>query len=182
MATENTRWERSGVGSLYRVVAVLLMLAAASSVLAVAPLAKYATAVDSEDSARVAAFAVTAAPDSTQTTNVVDLQDTTTASYKFTVTNRNATQVSEVATTYDIKVTLPTAMEGVSVTMQKNGAAVSGTLSADGTTYTFSGVGTFQANTATTDTLTLIFTKDSTLTTYANYENVKVEAVTTQLD
>ena len=170
------------LAKVYKVAAVLLLLALGSSMLATAPLAKYVTSASSSDSARVAKFSVSAAStgDSATSREYTLNSTTTTATYDFTVTSD-----SEVATTYDVKVTVPSALDGVTPTLTKNSEDATSARSAawDATTktYTFTAVGTMAAGTSNTDTLHLTFTKADTATA-ATYENIKVEAVVTQVD
>ena len=168
------------LAKVYKVAAVLLLLALGSSMLATAPLAKYVTSASSSDSARVAKFSVSAASsgDSATSREYTLNSTTTTATYDFTVTSN-----SEVATTYDIKVTVPSALQGVTptLTVGDSTTAISATsISSDNLTYTFKGVGTFAPGN-NSDTLHLTFTKGDDATA-ATYENIKVEAVVTQVD
>ena len=167
---------------VYQACALLLFLAVGSSMLATSPMAKYVTQANSgEESARVAKFSVSAASSDASASRDYTLNSTTTAAtYDFTVTSD-----SEVATTYDVKVTVPSELVGVTPTLTKNSedatSARSATWDATAKTYTFTAVGTMTAGTSNTDTLHLTFTKADGATA-ATYENIKVEAVVTQVD
>ena len=165
---------------LYRVVAVLLVLAVGLSMLATSPYAKYATSASSTDSARVAKFSVTAAKASTQTSEELSLStDSTTATYAFTVTNE-----SEVVISYDVKLTVPSAMTGVTPKLVKaDNTEVTGTTS-DNKTYTFSNAGTLAANAGSTNAAnhTIKFALDTSTAETATYTGIKLDVVATQVD
>lgn len=152
---------------LYRVVAVLLVAAVGTSMLATAPLAKYVTKTTVSDSARVAKFSVSATGESSPSYTLD--ADNNSATYDFTVTSQ-----SEVETTYDIIVTLENAFSGVTLSLD----GVDGR-SADGLTYKFAGVGTFAAGSSQTKSHTLKFTMNDDAST-ATYPNITVQAVVSQ--
>ena len=174
------------LAKVYKVAAVLLLLALGSSMLATAPLAKYVTGASGSDSARVAKFSVSSASADASDSRTYTLNSsTTTGTYNFTVTSD-----SEVATTYDVKVTLgsdapDTGFSGVTPTLTKNdedsASARSATWDSTTKTYTFTAVGTMAAGTSNTDTLHLTFTKASNANQVA-YEGITVSAVVTQVD
>lgn len=151
---------------LYRVVAVLLLLAVGTSMLATAPLAKYATSTSMSSSARVAKFKVAAsgAENPSYTLNSTNKS----ATYNFTVTCD-----SEVVARYDIIVTLPNALTGVSLSLDDNSPT-----SVDGTTYKFSG-GTFAAGSSQTKNHALTFKMEDGATDVV-CSNISVDAVVTQ--
>ena len=172
------RFKELSLKRVYQAAALLLFLAVGSSMLATAPFAKYVTkGGDSSDTATVAAFSVDAAQVTDDPTYNLD-STTTTGDYKFTVTSN-----SEVAATYNIVVTLPEEMDGVTMSLANatTGATVAGTPSADGLTYTFENAGTFAAASALTHELTLTFTADAGATS-GTYSGIKLEAVITQVD
>lgn len=166
---------------IYATAAILLLLAVGSAIMAMAPLAKYVNTTSQSDSARVAAFAVSATQTSTTTEYALDAS-TTTADYTFTVANTASGKQNEVLTGYDVKLTLPSAMTGVTPTLKNGAEAVSGTASADGKTYTFSNAGTLPAGTAQTDTLTLTFTLDTATAQSGTWENIALDVTATQID
>ncbi len=136
----------------------LAYLLVCTAVLTGVSLAGYTTTVSGSDSARIAAFVVTAS--STQDGNalVIDCADTSklTQEYQFTVANNQDGKVSEVAANYDVVVTLNQALPtGVSMTLDGNSG------SASGNTYTFSNAGTFTAAAEEEIIHTLTFTADA---------------------
>ena len=153
---------------VYQACALLLFLAVASSMLATAPMAKYVTQATSADSARVAKFKVYTAGDSASFT--LNLANKT-ATYSFKVTCD-----SEVASKYDIIITLPSALNGVTLKLDDAEAT---SVSDDGKTYTF-------ANTRESTLGTLVHNHDLTFTrtdsaTPATYSNISIKAVVSQV-
>lgn len=143
---------------LYLAVALLLLAALGTSMWATAPLAEYITSVTDSDGARVAHFAVSATKVNEQSNAIsLDKNGTATASYIFTVSNQNASGVNETATVYDVVVTFPSELSGVTLTLRNGTTAVSGTAAENNTVFTFANAGSFPAGTVQTDTLTLTF-------------------------
>ncbi len=132
-----------------------------------ASFASYKTVATGSDSARVARFVVTAARDTSQTTEDLTLDSMNpSATYTFTVSNTDASGVNETATRYSVIVTLPKALP-TGVTMKLTRVTDTTVTevpqsSASGNTYTFSDNGMlFSAAVARPDTYILTFTADS---------------------
>lgn len=197
MATQNNTQACVRHSVLWRVVAVLAVAAIGSCALVAAPLAKYATTskVD-EASARVAKFAVTAVETDGASSNEYTLSATnTTATLQFGVQNADVNAkgervVTEVPTTYDVILTLPEELQGVSATITRDervtesgeeavGGEVQGKTT-DNKTFTFSNVSTFPAGTVAADRLTLTFKLDPDKATSATYTGIKLEAKISQ--
>lgn len=129
-----------------------------------ASFASYKTQATSSDSARVARFVVTAAKDTSQTTEDLTLDSSNTSvEYKFTVSNTDASDVNETATRYSVAVTLPEALPtGVTMKLTRGTDTTAIANTQSGNTYTFSDDGMlFSAAAERTDTYTLTFTADS---------------------
>lgn len=175
---QHMKLKELGLKHIYQAAALLLFLAVGSSMLATAPMAKYVTKAQITDSATVAEFSVSAAEITTDKAFTLNSDDTT-ADYSFTVTSN-----SEVATSYDVIVTLPEKIDGVTLSLKNTtqSTTVAGTASADGTTYTFAGAGSFNPASSQTDALTLTFTlADETAATAATHTGIGVQAVVTQV-
>ena len=180
---QHMRFKELSLKRVYQAAALLLFLAVGSSMLATAPFAKYVTkGGDSSDSATVAAFSVEAAQVTSDPTYNLN-STTTTGDYQFTVSSN-----SEVAATYNIVVTLTEGevMDGVTMSLKNDTAGATfeqGTpaTTADGVVYTFENAGTFAADSAQTQALTLTFTAQADATS-GTYPNIKLEAVVTQVD
>ncbi len=149
------------------VIILLLLVGITFTLFATFTMARYTNTSENSDTARVAQFAVSQPTKQTDNDLALNLTDTSTT-YTFTVSNvRDTSVVNEVKTSYDVVVTFPEALASyVTLTMTNdNGdtdkAAVAST---DNKTFTFKEMGTFEANTARTDTLTLKFTLDSSTT------------------
>lgn len=128
-----------------------------------ASFASYKTQATSSDSARVARFVVTAAPETNQSENLTLDSSNTSAGYKFTVSNNEDGKVNETATEYDVVVTLPAALpNGVTMKLTRGTDTTAITNTQNGNVYTFSDDGMlFSAAVARPDTYTLTFTADS---------------------
>ena len=144
-----------------------------------ASVAGYKTENSGDDSARVARFAVTAAPADGQRTEFTLDATTKSDSYRFTVTNG-----SETAVSYDVVVTVPdgqTMPKGVTVSLSNGGTAVSGQVDATGRVYTFSNAGRFEAASTAPQNLTLTFTA-GTGASSGSVSRISVDVVATQID
>ncbi len=184
---------------IYIVLIVLLLTAIALCLFVLSPWAKYAFAGDGADSSRVAKFVVNVPFDDEEKSLAIDSSDsaTFTQKYEFTVSNKDAdsaSAINEVATSYDVIVTFPSEFiqgdenpvamtivngEGTSAT------TITGTASEDKKTYTFSNVGSFEANVAKTDTLNLTFSLPEDKADSAvegEWKGIKISALATQVD
>lgn len=141
--------------------------------------AKYTTGASWSDGARVARFAVSA-QGAEQTAITLDASGEETGSYAFTVSNQTANGVNETATDYDVVVTFPCELKGVTLTLRNRETTVNAATT-DNVTYTFDDVGTFPAGTAQTDQLTLTFTMAEGAES-GSWENIKIEVHAAQLD
>ena len=155
---------------VYQACALLLFLAVASSMLATAPMAKYVTQATSADSARVAKFKVYTSPISETSSFTVNPTNTT-AKYEFRVTCD-----SEVASKYDVIVTLPSSLSGVTLKLDN---AEASSVSTDGKTYTWT-------NARNSEPGTIIHNHDLTFTrtdgaTPATYSGITIKAVVSQV-
>ena len=144
-----------------------------------ASVAGYKTENSGDDSARVARFAVTAAPVEGQSTafklDATHLSD----SYSFTVTNG-----SETAVSYDVVVTVPDGKSlpnGVTVSLSNGVTPVSGQVGTTGRVYTFSNAGSFEAASTDPQNLTLTFTA-GTGASSGSVSGISVDVVATQID
>lgn len=142
-----------------------------------ASVAGYKTENSGDDSARVARFAVTAAPAGGQRTEFTLDSTTKSGSYSFTVTNG-----SETAVSYDVVVTVPdgqTMPNGVTVSLSNGVTPVSGQVNTTGRVYTFSNAGRFEAASTAPQNLTLTFTAG---TANGSVSGISVDVVATQID
>ena len=131
-----------------------------------ASFASYKTEASVSDSARVARFVVTAAKSEGQSEDLTLDSTHTSAAYTFTVSNNEGDKVNETATSYDVVVTLPSALPtGVTMKLSRVADTTETEVpqsSASGNTYTFSDDGMmFSTAVPSTDTYTLTFTADS---------------------
>lgn len=148
-----------------------------------ASVAGYKTESTGEDSARVARFVVTAAPETDQSENLTLDSKSPSAEYKFTVSNSDTNGVNETATRYSVVVTLPDALPS-GVTMKLTNAAgkdVSRKDDETGSVYTFPNAGIFEAASAAEQTLTLTFTA-GTGASSGSVKGISVDVVATQID
>lgn len=164
---------------------VMLLAVIGCAMWAAVPLAKYANATSSSDSARVAQFAVTPL-DGTDSNDIKLNYTNNSQTYAFTVSNvRNDTVVNEVTTAYDVILTFPSKLESYVTVKLANDNGASGqtaTVSSDGLTYTFKDAGKFTAATARTDTLTLTFSFDTTDSVDKTWEGITLKVKATQVD
>ena len=145
-----------------------------------ASFASYKTEAASSDSARVARFVVTAKPETNQSENLTLDSTNTSAEYKFTVSNNDGDKVNETATSYDVVVTFPQELTGVTLTLKNGNKDITGTTT-DNVTYTFKDVGTFAAGTKQNDTLTLTFTAGTDAAS-GSWSNIKITVNAVQVD
>ena len=171
----------SPMRKVYLTAAVLLLAVYVTSMLTAAPLAKYVSKATGKDVIEVAQFGVvTTASETTQLNlNTTDTE----ATYTFSVSNaKEGTLINEVTTDYDVVVTLPQKIEGVSLTLENGETSVEGTTSSDGKTYTFANAGRFEPATAATQTLTLTFTLDNEPTDTVTYSDIKIDVNAVQVN
>lgn len=144
-----------------------------------ASVAGYKTENSGDDSARVARFAVTAAPDAGQRTEFTLNSTTKSDSYSFTVTNG-----SETAVSYDVVVTVPDGKslpKGVTVSLKNGETAVKRADGETGSVYTFPNAGRFEAASTAPQNLTLTFTAGAGASS-GSVRGVSVDVVATQID
>lgn len=167
---------------LYLAVALLLVMMVGTSMWTSTSLAKYITAASGSDSGRVAAFVVNATvADGQPEVLALDTTDNT-ASYAFTVSNANNDRINEVATNYDVTVTFPSEISGVTLTLQNGeNTPIDGTTT-DNVTYVFENAGSFQPGVKSVDSLTLNFALNEGTDTDGNWENIKIVVNATQQD
>ncbi len=157
--------------NLQLAIIIVLVIGICLTLLSSLLVAKYTKQTSATDSARVAQFAISQPTKQTNTDLGINLTDASTT-YTFTVSNvRDTSVVNEVKTSYDIVVTFPEALEDyVTLTMSNDNGATDkvAVVSADNKTFTFKEMGTFEANTARTDTISLKFTFDASTTDNIN--------------
>ena len=145
-----------------------------------ASFASYKTVATGSDSARVARFVVTAAKDASQKEDLTLDSENKSATYKFTVSNNEDGKVNETATSYDVVVTFPQELTGVTLTLKNGNKDITGTTT-DNVTYTFKNAGAFAAGTKQNDTLTLTFTADADAAS-GSWRNIKITVNAEQVD
>lgn len=178
---KKTKKPRLPLYRLYYAVVLLLVAVSGTSMWTTTTLAKYVTSSSGSDSARVARFAVSAAPKTQITEIALDASGMTTADYKFTVSNSTGNGVNETATGYDVVVTFPKKLTGVTLTLKNGNKTIDAKSSTDNTTYTFTNVGEFAAAEEKTDHLTLTFTiKDGA--EGGEWKDIKIEVRAAQKD
>lgn len=132
-----------------------------------ASFASYKTVATGSDSARVARFVVTAKPVDGQSEDLTLDSTKLSAAYTFTVSNNEGGKVNETATSYDVVVTLPSALpNGVTMTLTRGtdttATEIASYISNSNKTYTFSDKGMlFSAAVARPVTYILTFTAAS---------------------
>lgn len=148
-----------------------------------ASVAGYKTENSGDDSARVARFVVTAAPETNQSENLTLDSKSPSAEYKFTVSNSDTNGVNETATRYSVVVTLPDALPGgVTVSLTNAAGDVSRETGETGNTvYTFPNAGKFEAAIQAEQSLTLTFTA-GTGASSGSVRGISVDVVATQID
>ena len=161
---------------IFRIAAVLLCLTVMSVWGTSRLYARYSTSASGSDGARVAKFAVSAAPSQGQSTDFgMVTGENSSADYVFTVTGN-----SEVTVKYDVVVTFPAELKGVNLTL-KNGDNVVPAKTSDNMIFTYVNVGEFSAGTVQTDSLTLTFTTTDTATDAA-WNGIKIDVYAEQVD
>lgn len=179
---KKTKKPRLPLYRLYYAVVLLLVAVSGTSMWTTTTLAKYVTSSSGSDSARVARFAVSAAQIAGQNTEIaLDAGGTTTADYKFTVSNKTDKGVNETATGYDVVVTFKKELTGVTLTLKNGNNTFSPTPSNENKTYTFKGVGEFAAAEEKTHNLTLTFTVDEGAEG-GEWEGIEIEVRAAQKD
>lgn len=181
---KKTKKPRLPLYRLYYAVVLLLVAVSGTSMWTTTTLAKYVTSSSGSDSARVARFEVNAAGED-NTTIELDASDAAKkqAEYQFTVSNKNkiGDKVNETATGYDVVVTFPRELKGVTLTLKNGNKPIEATLSTDKKTYTFTNVGEFAAVKERIDTLTLTFTVTDDAVD-GKWEKIKIEVRAAQKD
>jgi hypothetical protein len=142
---------------LYLTAAMLLVIAVGTSVRTSTTLARYTSTASGSSTAQVAAFVVNAAAADTQSAELTVSEDSSSASYAFSVSNFSGDVVCGVETSYDVTVKFPSALSGVTLTLTDGGGEAIQAQTTDDTTYTFAGVGDFSPGVSRTDALTLNF-------------------------
>ena len=172
--------KKNSLQQMYLAVAMSLVLAVGSFAWTSATLARYASTASGGSSAAVAAFVVEAEGADSQSLTL----DTTnsTASYAFTVSNKNENAVGEVTTAYDVTVTFPSALSGVTLTLENGLETFTPTTSDGGITNVFKNVGTFQPGVERTDALSLSFALDENADTDGSWNNITVTVNAAQQD
>lgn len=178
---KKTKKPRLPLYRLYYAV-VLLLVAVSGTFMWTTTLAKYVTSSSGSDSARVARFAVSAEPSDGQAAKIeLDASGEKTGSYTFTVSNSTNNGVNETATGYDVVVTFPDKLTGVTLTLKNGNNTFSPTPSNENKTYTFKGVGEFAAAEEKTHNLTLTFTVDEGAEG-GEWEGIEIEVRAAQKD
>lgn len=181
---KKTKKPRLPLYRLYYAVVLLLVAVSGTSMWTTTTLAKYVTSSSGSDSARVARFEVNAAQIAGQNTEIaLDAGDAAKkqAEYQFTVSNNIGDKVNETATGYDVVVTFPKKLTGVTLKLKNGNNTISYTLSNDKKTYTFTNVGEFAAAEEKTHTLTLTFAIEEGAAD-DKWENIKIEVRAAQKD
>lgn len=192
---------------LYRLVALLFLLAVSTSILASVPFARYASTGDEvSDTAKVAGFA-TFIEESGSNGATYDEKlshcfflnpGSTEQKFEFIVINAaegdNENVINcDVAMNFDVILTLPEKIPGVDVELKTDAVetedeytepdtTIPYTLSEDGLTYTFSNVGTFPPNTLMGFDSVLYFRFDEPNAQAGVWEGIKVETKCRQVD
>lgn len=179
---KKTKKPRLPLYRLYYAVVLLLVAVSGTSMWTTTTLAKYVTSSSGSDSARVARFAVSAAPSEGQPAKIeLDASGEKTGSYTFTVSNKTDKGVNETATGYDVVVTFPKKLTGVTLTL-KNGETPIESTTTDSTTYTFDNAGNFPAGTEQIHHLTLTFAIQDGAEGGGEWEKIKIEVRAAQKD
>ena len=138
---KKTKKPRLPLYRLYYAVVLLLVAVSGTSMWTTTTLAKYGTSSSGSDKARVARFAVSA--EGADKAIELDAGNTekNKADYQFTVSNKIGDKVNETATGYDVVVTFPSELKGVTLTLRNGNNTFSAKPSTDNTSYTFENVG-----------------------------------------
>ena len=158
----------------------LMFLLVAALAFTGASAASYKTEASGSDSARVARFVVAAAKDASQKEDLTLDSTNPSAEYKFTVSNKDASGVNETATSYDVVVTFPKKLTGVTLTLKNGNKDITGTTT-DNVTYTFKDVGTFAAGTPQEHNLTLTFAANADAAS-GSWSNINITVNARQVD
>ena len=142
--------KRNGAGLFFALVIFFVTLLAMASGVS---FAKNLSSSAGGDNAQVSALIIDLRGDTSDNLTIDCGQEITTAEYNFAVTNTKDGKTSEIPFKYDVIVTLPEALQGVSITLNET----SGTASSDGKTVTFTGVGRFAAGNSQTHNHSLFF-------------------------
>lgn len=141
--------------------------------------AKFATAGDADDAARVASFTVGASVGSNNDLSIgfndasTSFNTTKTASCSINVTNASGTEVAETAVGYEIVITLDSAdISADKITLSIDGSTLTPAKVGSNFVYTYSGVSPMPAKVKTERAHTLSIKADSTkiLDDYTNIE------------
>jgi len=165
---------------IFRIAAGLLLAVLLTMRMFAGVPARYSTNAQGSDGARVARYALTVTESANKNlvldcTNGKDVS----GNYTFTVSNRNANGVCEVAMDYRVVVTLPSALlQGMTLTLGGNAAE---SITNGGKTHIFNGNTTFSAGVEKTFTETLTFTVTSAYDgfTYVDLNQVSQTVPTT---
>lgn len=173
--------KRNRLLSLYEIVAFLLILTVGSFLFVVSPYAKYATQAGGTDGARVARFFIRAV-DGTDGKNIALDENTLTAHYSFTVTNFDADNniTNETTTSYDVVVTFPDAVSGLTVSVTNDENTVLAAVNTEKTVFTMANVGAFVAGVGTTHNLTLNFALDYDNAEAGEWTSIEIKITATQ--
>lgn len=174
--------ERLPVNWLLMAAVVLLVAVIGSSLGTANLMAQYTTSTTGTDSARVARYVVNAAKASGQSEALTLDYDNKSADYKFTVTNQNGQGINEVATAYDVVVTFPKRLEGVTLSLKNGSSAAMTPEASDAMIYTFRNAGTFTAGAAATHNLTLTFTMPDDSTVDEAWQGIQIAVNAAQID
>ena len=160
---------RNGAGLVFALVILFVALLVSASGIS---FAKNLSSSTGGDNAQVSALIIDLRVSSSDNLAIDCGQEIMTAEYHFTVTNTKDGKTSEIPFKYDVIVTLPEALQGVSITLNET----SGTASSDGKTVTFTGVGRFAAGNSQTHNHSLFFNAaDGSLMLQDRvYENISV--------
>lgn len=143
---------------------------------------RYIFVATGKDSADTAVFAVSAEPDSGQSSDItIESEDADLSqSFSFKVMNSGDGRASEVAIRYDVIVTLPQALpSGVEMTLEGYGSLPL----EDGNTYIYSDAGQFAAGKSEEHTHKLNFTVNpDEVTDSAKLQNITITVHAEQID
>jgi len=172
---------------LPRVLAVLIMLTAVSSVMVSGRFARYTSTASGSDTARVAVFAVDAGREGSGNLALDCTANDKTAKYQFYVTNNENSKTAEVAVDYTVTVTLDQALP-TGITLSATRKIGSGTVvnvpvsaSSDRKVFTITGA-QLPAGTAQQHNYTLVFTGVPTVTFHGTVQIASIQIATAQVD
>lgn len=142
---------------------------------------KYTKTFGGTSSAQVARFAINT-NNSIETNNLRLTKLNKNASYTFTISNKNEKGINEVTTNYDVIVTFPLELKGVSLSLKNDETIINSSVSNNGKTFTFYNVGTFQAGIEQTDELILNFVLDDINVSTTTFNKIQIYIKATQID